>query len=129
MRRVVSVGQCHMDHGSIQRFLNRHFEVTVVPVATAEAALRELRQSPAALVLVNRQFDADGTEGLDFIQTLKADTALSPVPVMLVTNFPEYAQQAVSLGAVPGFGKAELNSPELPRRLEPYLTEPARGPA
>jgi CheY-like chemotaxis protein len=121
MKHVLSVGQCGFDHGSISRFLQSHFDVEVTPVATAQSATDVMRRQPFDLVLVNRQFDADGSEGLEFIQSIKADEALAAVPVMLVTNFAEYADQAVALGAIPGFGKAELGSPETVQRLESFL--------
>ena len=121
MKHVLSVGQCGFDHGSISRFLESHFEVEVTPAATAASAIGLLRKQPFDLVLVNRQFDADGSEGLDFVKALKADAALATKPVMLVTNFPEYDEQAVTLGAVSGFGKAAVGSPEVVRRLEPFL--------
>lgn len=121
MKHVLSVGQCSFDHGSISRFLQGEFGVDVVPTDTADNATEQLRQRPFDLVLVNRQFDADGSEGIDFIERLKADPELAAVPVMLVTNFREYAEKAVSLGALPGFGKAELGSPELASRLRSHL--------
>jgi DNA-binding NarL/FixJ family response regulator len=121
MKRVLSVGQCEKDHGSISRFLNSNFDVEVVPVATVADATQQMRRQAFNLVLVNRQFDLDGTEGIDFIRGLKSEQDLAAVPVMLITNFPEYAAEAVSLGAEPGFGKAELSSQDLPQRLNPYL--------
>jgi two-component SAPR family response regulator len=111
-----------MDHGSLLRFFQKNFDVDFKAVATTDAAIGELRQGNVDLVLVNRQFDADGTEGLDFIDQMKADAALADVPVMLITNFPEYAEQAVEHGAAPGFGKAELNSTGLVTRLRSYLS-------
>lgn len=121
MKQVLSVGQCGFDHSGISRFLSQHFDVNVDAAATANQATERLRLQPYDLVLVNRQFDFDGFEGLDFIQQLKATPELASVPVMLVTNFPEYAQQAVELGAVEGFGKSQLGSPALAERLKPYL--------
>jgi two-component system chemotaxis response regulator CheY len=121
MKHVLNVGQCGFDHGSISRFLESHFEVEVTAATTSAGAIGLLRQQPFDLVLVNRQFDADGTEGLDFVKALKADTALATKPVMLVTNFPEYDTQAVALGAVSGFGKAQVGTPDVVRKLEPFL--------
>ena len=121
MKQVLSVGQCGFDHGAISRFLSSQFDVEVTPAATAVKALDLLRKQPFDLVLVNRQFDADGDEGLDFVKALKADEALAAKPVMLVTNFPKYDQQAVALGAVSGFGKAAIGSPDVVRKLEPFL--------
>ena len=121
MKRVLSVGQCGMYHGSISRFLKSHFDVEIIPTATVNDAIHQMRRQSIDLVLVNRQFDEDGTEGVDFIRDLKIDKELSAVPVMMITNFPEYAQEAVKLGAEPGFGKAELSSRDLAERLKPYL--------
>lgn len=119
--QVLSVGQCGFDHSGISRFFSQHFDVNVSAASTAEQATDLLRSQRYDLVLVNRQFDLDGFEGLDFIQQLKAMPEFASVPVMLVTNFPEYAQQAVELGAVAGFGKSELGSPGLVDRLKQYL--------
>lgn len=121
MKRVLSVGQCAFDHGAISRALHGHFDVEVTPAATVSEATGLMRREAFDLVLVNRQFDADGTEGLDFIRDLKADAALAATPIMLVTNFAEYDQQAVALGAASGFGKAALNASETIRRLEAFL--------
>jgi hypothetical protein len=40
---------------------------------------------------------------------------------MLVSDFPAAQQQAVALGAVPGFGKAALGAPDTARRLAAVL--------
>lgn len=121
MKHVLSVGQCGFDNSAIGRFLSQNFDVKVTTAPTVAIATDALRKSDVDLILVNRQFDADGTEGLDFIRQLKAQPDLAAVPVMLVTNYAEYAQQAVSLGAVSGFGKSELSSPSLVSRFQPYL--------
>jgi CheY-like chemotaxis protein len=129
VKQVLSVGQCGFDHGSISRFLQQHFEVVVTPTATTVDATRHLRQKPYDLVLVNRQFDADGSEGVDFIEQVKSDPELKGIPVMLITNFPEYDEQAVTKGAVPGFGKAELGSTALVARLGQFLgSNPSHAP-
>ncbi len=72
-------------------------------------------------MLVNRVFDADGSSGLDFIKTLKADAALTATPVMLVSNYEDAQAQAVAVGAVPGFGKATLGQPAMLERVKAYL--------
>lgn len=121
MKKVLSVGQCGFDHGSITRFLQGHFDAEVSAASTADDALALLRQQTFNLILVNRQFDADGDDGLSFIQTVKSDPQFADIPVMLITNYSDYAKRALALGAVPGFGKSELASPGLVSRLGPYL--------
>jgi two-component system chemotaxis response regulator CheY len=122
-RRVLSVGQCNLDHGNISHALHGRFAAEVVPVASTNDALSQLRQSSFDLVLVNRVFDADGGSGLDLIRQIKADEQLRRVPVMLVSNFADAQQQAVAAGAEPGFGKSALAAPETAARLKAYLED------
>jgi CheY-like chemotaxis protein len=121
MKRVLSVGQCSADHWSIRHLLEGDFQAEVVAAHSATDAMAQLRAGKFDLVLVNRVLDADGAAGLPIIQAIKADNALSAVPVMLVTNFPDHQAQAVAAGAEPGFGKAELNSAAVRERLRKYL--------
>ncbi len=120
-RRVLSVGQCGADHSAIARLVRRvGADAEAVPADSAEEALAELRGGGYALVLVNRVFDCGGS-GLDLIARIKADEAVRDVPVMLVSDYPSAQQQAVELGALPGFGKSALGAPETARRLTAAL--------
>lgn len=116
--RVLSVGQCALDHGNVSRVLRSEFGADVVPAATADEALAAVRQGGFALVLVNRIFDADGDSGLELIKRIKAESA---VPVMLVSNFADAQAQAQEAGARPGFGKAALGAAETLTRLREHL--------
>jgi two-component system chemotaxis response regulator CheY len=119
-RKVLSVGQCGIDHPAIRRLLQQRFDADVVPADSADEAFAELRSQPFDLVLVNREFDMGGS-GLQFIADLKADETWSGVPVMLVSDLSEAQQQAKELGAKPGFGKAALHRPETVERLAGVL--------
>jgi len=131
MPRVLNVGQCSYDHGSIARQLKKSFDAEVVGASSFPEAVAALRGGEYDLILVNRVNDRDGSPGLDLIRTVKADPALAGVPVMLVSNYPEAQQQAEALGALPGFGKAELGSARSLERLSAVLADrPApTGPA
>jgi CheY-like chemotaxis protein len=118
-RRVLSVGQCSLDHGNLSRTLRSRFAAEVVPAASAQEALAAVAQGGFSLVLVNRVFDADGDSGLELIARLEGEAP--EVPVMLVSNFADAQELAVESGAVPGFGKAALSAPETLARLEAYL--------
>jgi hypothetical protein len=72
-------------------------------------------------VLVNRILDADGSDGVALISELIAQ-APQPLSVMLVSNYPQFQQEAVRRGAVPGFGKAGLFSSETKELLERVLS-------
>jgi two-component system chemotaxis response regulator CheY len=120
-KKVLSVGQCNLDHGNISRALTTRFGAEVVRVDTADEALAKMKSEPFALVLVNRVFDSDGGSGLDLIRQAKAEAATARQTLMLVSNFPEAQAEAVSVGAVPGFGKASLDRPETAETLKRYL--------
>jgi CheY-like chemotaxis protein len=127
--RVLSVGQCSFDRGRIARYLRETFGAEAEAADTADEALDALRAGGFRLVLVNRLLDEDGSPGLDLIRSIKADAALAEFPTMLVSNYPESQAQAASLGAIPGFGKADLGKPKSRDALAPILgLAEARGP-
>lgn len=122
-KRVLSIGQCGFDHASISATFQRHFAAVVEPVDDyAEAAEWIEREGLPDLVLVNRKLDADGGDGLEVIRAVKEHPSASRVPVMLVSNYPDYQAQAAALGAVPGFGKAELTRHETLEKFRRYLS-------
>jgi DNA-binding NarL/FixJ family response regulator len=111
-KRVLSVGQCAMDHGSLSYLMSKHFGADVIGADSKDEALAAARQGDVALVLVNRLLDRDGSPGLEIIRAFKGDEALKTVPVMLVSNYDDAQREAVSCGAVRGFGKAALELPQ-----------------
>jgi two-component system, chemotaxis family, chemotaxis protein CheY len=125
--RVLSVGQCGVDHGSISRYLEAAFDAQVADAATGDQALETLRSERFDLVLVNRIGDLDGAPGVDFIRSVKTDHALASTPVMLVSNLADAQAEAIALGALPGFGKAEIQSPATRTRLADALTNGRRA--
>ena len=120
-KTVLSVGQCRPDHAAISHYLTSHFGAKVVAAATAAETYELLKQQGVDLVLVNRKLDADYSDGMEIIQQLCSDRATSEIPVMLVSNYAEWQEKAVALGAIYGFGKAELNQLETRRRLSAVL--------
>jgi two-component system chemotaxis response regulator CheY len=128
MPHVLSVGQCGYDHASIARSLRQAFGAVVVAADTFAEAIRTLRAGSFALVLVNRVSDARGELGLELIRTLEADPELARIPVMLVSNFPDAQEQAQALGALAGFGKADMHSPAAMKRIEAALAPTPKLP-
>lgn len=122
-KRVLDVGNCVPDHASIRGFLQKHFQAEVAQAHDAVGAIAALEARTADLVLVNRKLDQDSSDGLDVIRALKADSRFQTIPMMLITNYPEYQDQAVAEGCVRGFGKLDLRKPETAAQLAPYLAE------
>lgn len=119
--RILSVGQCGFDHAGLARFAEKHLNADLVAAATSTDALEALRRETFDLVLVNRVGDRDGRPGLDLIRALKADESLASIPAMLVSNYADAQAEAVTAGALPGFGKAEVGRPELASRIKSVL--------
>ena len=74
------------------------------------------------LILVNRQLDRDGSNGLAVIQRIKSSPELASLPVMMITNFADHQELAVQAGAEQGFGKRELGDPATREKLASFLS-------
>jgi two-component system chemotaxis response regulator CheY len=130
IKRILSVGQCSADHWVIERTLEQSVQADVVPADTATEALELLRQAPFDLVFVNRVLDSDGSAGIDLIKRIKGDEKLRQLPVMLISNYDDAQQDAIEAGALPGFGKAGLQTPLAIARVEQALGgTPAEQPS
>ncbi len=119
-KRVLDIGNCQHDHGLIATMLKKHFSVEVLQAHSADEALKTLRSEKCDLVLVNRTLDADMQMGYRY-ELVKQDNELSAIPIMLISNYEQYQDQAMAAGAAPGFGKKQLNDPRTLDRLAPYL--------
>ena len=119
--RVLDIGQCDADNYRISELLTNNFDVEVMRAHSHEEAIRIVAQSEFNLILINRVFDRDGSEGMRTLQTLKSAENTATIPTMLVSNFPDSQQAAVAAGAVPGFGKRALNDPATVELIGRYL--------
>lgn len=119
--RVIDVGNCSADHSSL-RCVVELLNSDLVRAHTVPEALQLMREQPAKLVIVNRIMDRDGSEGLELIRQAQQDESLKSVPIMLVSNYPDAQQAAISAGAVPGFGKSQLFTPETRELISQYLS-------
>lgn len=120
-KTVLDVGNCQPDHSAIRRMLTKHFDVRVLQCDAWPDTLQMLQSESIDLILVNRKLDTDYSDGIDVLKSIKSDTRFAAIPVMLITNYSEVQQEAVSLGAIPGFGKLSLSSQETLERLSDVL--------
>lgn len=121
MKTIMSVGQCNPDHSSLASFLTKNFLCQVIRIDSTEEAIAALKKQSVDLVLVNRKLDIDYTDGTILIDKMKEDENLRKIPVMLISNYPEAQDEAVSKGAVRGFGKLEYHSGEVLQRIGDIL--------
>ena len=120
-KTVLSIGQCRPDSAAIAHFFKAHFDVDVLTADLPDQALASLEENSVDLVLINRLLDVDSSDGLAILKQIRAHKTKSDIPVMLVSNYPDWQQKAVAMGARYGFGKAELNLPETRARLAEIL--------
>ena len=120
-RCVLDVGNCGPDHSSIRRMLTTHFGAEVIQTHGLDDTLAALQKNNIDLVLINRKLDHDYSDGTVILEQIKSQAEYSDLPVMLITNYAEHQAQAVTLGALPGFGKLEINSPETRAKLASVL--------
>lgn len=121
-KTILSVGQCRPDHAAISHFITSNFDVQILVADVADEALEMVRSHRPHLILINRKLDADYSDGMEIIRSIKADETIAEIHVMLVSNYPDWQQKAVAAGALYGFGKAELNSPDTVQRIREALS-------
>ncbi len=121
--RVALVGHCVPDAAAIRAMLGRALPGAEVVMVNDEAGLRAARGS--GLLLVNRVLDGSFggiASGIELIRVLSSEVS-SGVRTMLVSNYAEAQAEAEAAGAVPGFGKTDLNEPETLERIRAAVQE------
>lgn len=111
MKTVLDIGNCDADHSFIKGMLQSNFEATLIRAHKLDDAITALKNNAVDLIMINRLLDTDGSEGMEVFRNLKT-SEFGAIPVMLITNFEDHQKAAAAEGAVPGFGKASLHSPE-----------------
>ncbi len=124
MKTILDIGNCNADHSFLNSMLQKNFAGTqLLRAHRLDDALSALQENEVDLILINRLLDVDGSEGMQILQHLKADSELQQTPVMLITNFDEHQQTAIQAGAVQGFGKSGLLSEETRQAIAAALGE------
>ena len=121
-RRVLDVGNCGPDHASMRRMLTTNFGAEVLQTHGSDDTLELLKRQSVDLVLINRKLDYDYSDGTEILKQIKALPQFASLPVMIITNYAEHQAAAVAFGAIPGFGKLEINSPDTRAKLTPFLS-------
>lgn len=120
-KHILSVGNCSYDYSTLSQALKEKFDVALQNADTAHDAEKAIANHQFDLILVNRLFDINQDSGIALIKKLK-DQKLS-TPLMLISNFPESQTEAVSVGAVRGFGKNAVGKPEMLELVGKYLSK------
>jgi ActR/RegA family two-component response regulator len=129
-KRVALIGHCGPDSSYLRLTVGRAAKgVQVVMVDDADE-LNRLIADGLDLLLFNRVLDYgfDESEGVAVIRRLRKTQP--NLRMMLVSNYPEAQAAAVAAGALPGFGKREMNAPHVAQLIRDALqTEPSQKSA
>jgi DNA-binding NtrC family response regulator len=119
---ILLVGHCGPDSASLERFITDTLEGAEVSRAdTADDGKQMLADQSFDLVLVNRVIPMTDELGQDWIGRMHE--TYSDTPFMLVSNHEDAQQEAEANGAVPGFGKRDLNTEEAAQKLKNALPD------
>jgi hypothetical protein len=119
-RAILLVGHCTPDAYAIRAALGSMVPEATVAFVNSDADLK--RADGASLLLINRELDGDfaADDGLNLIAQLAGTGART----MLVSNHADAQGAAQEAGAALGFGKRDLYSPEMRRRVRAALGLP-----
>ena len=111
IKNVVLVGHCGADQYMLEGAVSKALSSDVnVSVANSTEQLQRVATADF-LLLINRQLDGsfDSTSGIELIGNM-ASRSDSP-KMMLISNYSDAQEQAISVGAQRGFGKSQLEDP------------------
>jgi CheY-like chemotaxis protein len=120
-KKVALVGHCGPDSSFLKIAVSRAAREAKVLSADDSQSLKRVLDDGVDLLLLNRQLDFgfDEEEGVEVIRKLRATHP--QVKTMLVSNYADAQAAAVAEGALPGFGKRELNSPKVAEMIRAAL--------
>lgn len=114
-KAVHLVGHCGPDTFMLTNAIRRALPGVSIESANTSDDVASAIES-TSLLLVNRVLDGqfESESGIELIRTLSEGK--SPA-MMLISNFAEAQAEAEQAGAVPGFGKSDMGSPESNQKL------------
>jgi CheY-like chemotaxis protein len=120
-KKVALVGHCGPDSSFLKIAVSRAAREAKVLSADDSQSLKRVLDDGVDLLLLNRQLDFgfDEEEGVEVIRKLRATHP--QVKTMLVSNYADAQAAAVAEGALPGFGKRELNTPKVAEMIRAAL--------
>ena len=108
--RIVLVGHCGGDSFFLKRAIKRLVPEATIDEANQMEALASYLDGGNVL-LVNRVVDGrfDTGDGVDLIETICRQG--TPAKLILISDYDDAQTRAVAVGAMPGFGKSDLDTP------------------
>jgi hypothetical protein len=122
MTKIALVGHCGVDGPRIEAQIQSIVDAADVCSCNDADALNRVCDEGVDLLLFNRElgFGFDDGQGVD----LMADVHEShpDVKMMLISDYPDAQAAARKVGALPGFGKADLGTSKVEKALRDALS-------
>jgi len=120
-KKVALVGHCGPDSSFLKIAVSRAAKEAKILSADDSQSLKRVLDDGVDLLLFNRQLDFgfEAEEGVEIIRELRPK--YPNVKMMLVSNYADAQAAAVAEGALPGFGKREVNSPKVAEMIRDAL--------
>ncbi|MBR9705217.1 hypothetical protein GOV12_07430 [Candidatus Pacearchaeota archaeon] len=110
MKKVLVVGNCNFDGPRICKFIDSNFSAKSCEAKSIKISKDMIKKDKYDLILVNRVCVGDGNMGLELVDYIKNENM--DIPTMIITNYKDKMDEAITHGAVKGFGKEDLDSNE-----------------
>ena len=118
---VALVGHCGPDSSYLRMAVSGAAPGTRVVMVDSDEALTTAIDEGIDLLMLNRKLDF-GFEATDGIELLRQIKSRRPgQKIMMISNYPEAQEAALTEGAVPGFGKREIGSAKVKQLITAAL--------
>lgn len=125
--RILLIGHCGPDATYLRMAVKDALGQVSLASADDTKSMEHALEQGVDLILLNRDLGMDFTpdSGVDMIRNLKS--RYPSVRMMLISNFPQSQSEAAAAGAVPGFGKRAIGSPNARQLLRSALEMDAKA--
>jgi two-component system, chemotaxis family, chemotaxis protein CheY len=121
MSKVVLVGHCGPDATYLRMAVKAAGDNVALSSVDDNDGLEQALKVGVDLILFNRELDYgfEPATGIEMIRVLKP--RYPQVRMMLISNYPEAQAEAMTAGAIPGFGKREIGSARVKQLLRDLM--------
>jgi DNA-binding NtrC family response regulator len=122
MTKIALVGHCGIDGPRIEAQITSILDSANVTTANDPDALSRVVEEGVDLLLFNRElgFGFDDEEGVQVMAEIHESHP--DIKLMLISDYPAAQAAAKKIGALPGFGKADLGTSKVEKALRSALS-------
>ena len=122
MTKIALVGHCGVDGPRIEAQIHSIVDAADVCSCNDADALNRVCGEGVDLLLFNRElgFGFDDEQGVDLMAEVRESHP--DVKMMLISDYPDAQAAAREVGALPGFGKADLGTSTVEKALRDALS-------